>query len=191
MYIFFLSSGCKRCLIVVGRDKMAERAFWISQSDSSYLLASSYLIHFWMWRNGIERVEGRREILAGQEKDKMYKTDGWFQGREKGPEKIMDLGRFQEWQWFLLLFDFITWSWVQVKILFHGLVVQDWEEDLCLLRSFLAVYPCATCHLHFAWGWKFEFLVASPWMLANSSLKRLARLPLWVFLAIEASLKNY
>lgn len=68
------------------------------------------------WRGG--------EILAEQEKDKMDKTDGWFQEwREKGPEKIMDLGRFQEWQWFLLLFDFITWCWVQVKILFHGLAV--------------------------------------------------------------------
>lgn len=77
MYIFFLSSGCGHCLIVIGRDKTAERAFWVSQSDSSYLLAPSYLIHFWVGR--ISSVEGKwrgGEILAEEEKDKMDKTDG-------------------------------------------------------------------------------------------------------------------
>lgn len=37
MYIFFLSSGCKHYLIAIDRDKVAERAFWVSQSDSSNL----------------------------------------------------------------------------------------------------------------------------------------------------------
>lgn len=37
IYIFFLSSGCKHYLIAIGRDKVAERAFWVSQSDSSNL----------------------------------------------------------------------------------------------------------------------------------------------------------
>lgn len=31
---------------------------------------------------------------------------------------------------------------MHVKILFHGLLIQDGEEDVCLW-SLLAVYPCA------------------------------------------------
>lgn len=39
--------------------------------------------------------EGRREDFAGVEKDKMNETELKTIG-EKEPEKIMDLGRFQE-----------------------------------------------------------------------------------------------
>lgn len=90
MYIIFLSSGYKHCLIVIGRDEIAERAFWVTQNDSSYLLASGYIIHFWVGRNEFwenkqcgRKVEGRREILAEQEKDKMDEADGWFQERRE------------------------------------------------------------------------------------------------------------
>lgn len=42
-------------------------------------------------------MEGRREILAEQEKDKMDEMmDDFKREGEKGPEKITDLGRFQE-----------------------------------------------------------------------------------------------
>lgn len=79
---------------------------------------------------------------------------------------------------------------MQVKILFHGLVVEDWGEDVYLLRSFLAVYPCATFHLlflHEAGG--LNLLWHSLWMLANSCLKRLAGLPLCFFWAWKHHLK--
>lgn len=41
--------------------------------------------------------EGRREDLAGEEEDKMNETQ-LKTIVEKGPEKIMDLGRFREGQ---------------------------------------------------------------------------------------------
>lgn len=41
--------------------------------------------------------EGRRKDLAGEEKGKRNETELGTVG-EKGPEKIMDLGRFQEGQ---------------------------------------------------------------------------------------------
>lgn len=90
-------------LIAIGTDKVAERAFGVSHRGTSCLLAASYIIHFWMGVcenfeiSSVEEKdrEGKREDFAGEGKDKMNEIELKTVG-EKGPEKIMDLGRFWE-----------------------------------------------------------------------------------------------
>lgn len=67
-YILLLSSGSKHYLIAIGRDKIAKRAFQVSQSDSSCLLAAGYSIWFWMRRGEFweDQLCGRKGQGGGE-----------------------------------------------------------------------------------------------------------------------------
>lgn len=132
MYILLLSSGSKHYLIAIGRDKTVERAFRISQSDSSCLVASSYIICFWIrrsdfWEDQLCGRKGQRGEERGFIRRERQDKWNWLEDHRReaarenhGPRQT--LGRPV-----ILAFDFITWSWVYLTILFHGLLIQGWE----------------------------------------------------------------